>query len=172
MRNVFQVLLPHKHLDLTKLLRGCLINLLKVIKNLAIPSNRDSLERCGFLEVLSNLVQIKQTEIRELKNLALNSLIMMSQFDRNRQEKMALSGIIPALHEIIKSEESPSKLISNNNSSVITRNNSSIKVNEQAASSPLREKALSIFFDILHGSPETRVKKIKRQKKNYEFRHI
>ena len=83
------------------------ITMLKFIKNLSmLASTLDALQNSNAIEVLTDLLNasMKLPHFREISNQVLNTMYNLCRLSKARQEDAALSGVIPLLQRIVKTE--------------------------------------------------------------------
>ena len=83
------------------------ITMLKFIKNLSmLATTLDPLQNSNAIDVLTDLLRssMKLPHFREISNQVLNIMFNLCRLSKTRQEDAALSGIIPLLQRIVKTE--------------------------------------------------------------------
>lgn len=93
--------------DLRRMSPAHQITMLKFIKNLSmLATTLDALQNSNAIEVLTDLLSssMKLPHFRELSNQVLNTMYNLCRLSKARQEDAALSGVIPLLQRIVKTE--------------------------------------------------------------------
>ncbi|KAF2720777.1 hypothetical protein K431DRAFT_313069 [Polychaeton citri CBS 116435] len=93
--------------DLRRMSPAHQITMLKFIKNLSmLQSTLDALQNSNAIEVLTDLLNasLKLPTFREISNQILNTMYNLCRLSKARQEDAALSGVIPLLQRIVRTE--------------------------------------------------------------------
>ena len=93
--------------DLPRMSPNHQITMLKFIKNLSmLASTLDPLQNSNAIDVLTDLLRssMRLTHFREISNQVLNIMFNLCRLSKMRQEDAALSGVIPLLQRIVKTE--------------------------------------------------------------------
>ena len=83
------------------------ITMLKFIKNLSmLATTLDTLQNSNAIEVLTDLLgaSMNAPHFREISNQVLNTMYNLCRLNKERQADAALSGVIPMLQRIVKTE--------------------------------------------------------------------
>jgi len=83
------------------------ITMLKFIKNLSmLATTLDALQNSNAIEVLTDLLgaSLNALHFREISNQVLNTMYNLCRLNKERQADAALSGVIPLLQRIVKTE--------------------------------------------------------------------
>ena len=81
--------------------------MLKVIKNLSSASNTlETLDSVGTIELLADflITNSKNAHYKEISNQVLSALFNLCRFNKPRQEKTAMAGMVPILQQIVRAE--------------------------------------------------------------------
>ena len=93
--------------DLKRMTPQHQITMLKFIKNLSmLATTLDALQNSNAIEVLTDLLgaSMNAPHFREISNQVLNTMYNLCRLSKTRQEDAALSGVIPLLQRIVKTE--------------------------------------------------------------------
>lgn len=93
--------------DLRRMSPNHQITMLKFIKNLSmLATTLDALQNSNAIEVLTDLLNasMKLPHFRDVSNQVLNTMYNLCRLSKARQEDAALSGVIPLLQRIVKTE--------------------------------------------------------------------
>lgn len=93
--------------DLRRMSPNHQVTMLKFIKNLSmLAATLDALQNSNAIEVLTDLLNasMKLPHFREVSNQVLNTMYNLCRLSKARQEDAALSGVIPLLQRIVKTE--------------------------------------------------------------------
>lgn len=102
-----RMVLKHVLKDLRRMSPAHQITMLKFIKNLSmLATTLGPLQNSNAIEVLTDLLSssMKQPHFREVSNQVLNTMYNLCRLSKARQEDAALSGVIPLLQRIVKTE--------------------------------------------------------------------
>jgi serine/threonine protein kinase len=93
--------------DLRRMSPNHQVTMLKFIKNLSmLATTLDALQNSNAIEVLTDLLNasMKLPHFRDVSNQVLNTMYNLCRLSKARQEDAALSGVIPLLQRIVKTE--------------------------------------------------------------------
>lgn len=93
--------------DLRRMSPAHQVTMLKFIKNLSmLATTLDALQNSNAIEVLTDLLNasMKMPHFRDVSNQVLNTMYNLCRLSKARQEDAALSGVIPLLQRIVKTE--------------------------------------------------------------------
>jgi serine/threonine protein kinase len=93
--------------DLRRMSPSHQVTMLKFIKNLSmLATTLDALQNSNAIEVLTDLLNanMKLPHFRDVSNQVLNTMYNLCRLSKARQEDAALSGVIPLLQRIVKTE--------------------------------------------------------------------
>lgn len=93
--------------DLRRMSPSHQVTMLKFIKNLSmLATTLDALQNSNAIEVLTDLLNasMKAPHFRDVSNQVLNTMYNLCRLSKARQEDAALSGVIPLLQRIVKTE--------------------------------------------------------------------
>ncbi|QIW97978.1 hypothetical protein AMS68_003496 [Peltaster fructicola] len=102
-----RMVLKHVLKDLRRMSPAHQITMLKFIKNLSmLATTLGPLQNSNAIEVLTDLLSssMKLPHFREVSNQVLNTMFNLCRLSKARQEDAALSGVIPLLQRIVKTE--------------------------------------------------------------------
>jgi serine/threonine protein kinase len=93
--------------DLRRMSPAHQVTMLKFIKNLSmLATTLDALQNSNAIEVLTDLLNasLKASHFRDVSNQVLNTMFNLCRLSKARQEDAALSGVIPLLQRIVKTD--------------------------------------------------------------------
>jgi hypothetical protein len=93
--------------DLKRMKPNHQVTMLKFVKNLSmLATTHEALQNSNAIEVLTDLLSSsdKLPQYREISNNVLHILFNLCRLNKTRQEDAALSGLIPLLQRVVKTE--------------------------------------------------------------------